>query len=79
MIEYYNEDCMEGMKRYEDKHFDLCICDPPYGILKNMGNRLDKYGTKHKQRDQNRPDKTYFDELFRISHNQIIWGGQLFS
>lgn len=84
MIEYYNEDCMVGMKRYEDKHFDLCICDPPYGIgadKKNSNNIMQSsksatiskdYGRKNW--DSNIPDKEYFNELFRVSKNQIIWG-----
>lgn len=37
MIEYFNEDCMIGMARYPDKHFDLAIVDPPYGINKDGG------------------------------------------
>ena len=77
MIEYYNEDCMEGMKRYGDKHFDLCICDPPYGIGMDGGKRqYSEY--ERKNWDTAIPDKKYFSELFRVSEHQIIWGGNYF-
>jgi site-specific DNA-methyltransferase (adenine-specific) len=72
--EVYNEDCLVGMKRYPDKYFDLAIVDPPYGILSQAGDRLDKYGTKHKTWDEFAPAKEYFTELVRVSKNQIIWG-----
>jgi site-specific DNA-methyltransferase (adenine-specific) len=81
LIQYYNEDCMEGMKRYGDKHFSLAICDPPYGIDINM-NMGRKKGEKKKHKDKkwdaSIPDEEYFKELFRISKNQIIWGGNYF-
>lgn len=80
MIEYFNEDCMEGMKRYGDKHFDLAIVDPPYGIGadKAQNNGGEKWGyKKYKDTDWDTsiPEKEYWDELFRISKNQIVWGG----
>jgi len=72
---------MEGMKRYGDKHFSLAICDPPYGIDINM-NMGRKKGEKKKHKDKkwdaSIPDEEYFKELFRISKNQIIWGGNYF-
>ena len=82
MIEYYNEDCMEGMKRYKDKHFDLAIVDPPYF---SGPDKLGYYGkviskTKVKRQSYeikgswNIPEQKYFDQLLRISKNQIIWG-----
>jgi site-specific DNA-methyltransferase (adenine-specific) len=76
----YNEDCMIGMAQYPDKYFDLAIVDPPYGININvsMGRRKgDKKSNYHKfsGEDKSIPDKEYFDELFRISKEQIIWGG----
>ncbi len=79
MIEYYNEDCMVGMARYPDKHFDLAIVDPPYGIGmdRNKCERLSKYGSVS-QADNNPPDASYFSELFRVSKNQIIWGANYF-
>ena len=79
MIQYYNEDCMEGMKRYKNKHFDLAIVDPPYGIGVNKMNMGRRKGERkkyiEKDWDNAIPDKTYFEELFRVSQNQIIWGG----
>lgn len=80
MILYENLDCMEGMKRYKDKHFDLAIVDPPYGIGadKAQNNGGEKWGyKKYKDTDWDTsiPEKGYWDELFRISKNQIVWGG----
>ena len=68
-----NEDNMQLMARYEDNHFDLAIVDPPYGIGLDGG----QIGySKHKKKDWDScsPPKEYFDELFRVSKNQIIWG-----
>jgi site-specific DNA-methyltransferase (adenine-specific) len=82
--EVFNADCMEVMSRYPDKWFELAIVDPPYGIkaTKRMGiNKKRGYdpspwiGGKW---DELPPDKEYFTELFRISQNQIIWGGNYF-
>lgn len=80
-----NEDCMDLMKRYPDKYFELAIVDPPYGIgVDGQKLSIHKYNPKanrkeHKFKgwDNAIPDKAYFDELFRVSQNQIIWGGQL--
>jgi site-specific DNA-methyltransferase (adenine-specific) len=79
--EVTNEDCMEGMARYPDKYFDLAIVDPPYGIgaglgsgknqIKQIKNGIMKGG----EWDSNTPTQKYFDELFRVSKNQIVWGG----
>src|SRR3990167_457340 len=80
-IELYNKDCMEGMKEYPDKHFNLAIVDPPYGLdITNIWGD-EKYGYKQyskKEWDKVIPDKTYFNELQRVSINQIIWGGNYF-
>ena len=77
---YYNMDCMTGMREFPDNYFDLAIVDPPYGI-KNLGkrksNRLGKYGNVGQAND-NVPTKEYFDELFRVSKIQVIWGGNYF-
>ena len=78
--EVFNMDCIEGMKQYPDKYFELAIVDPPYGININvsMGRRKgDKKSDYHKFAgdDSFIPNKNYFDELFRVSQNQIIWGG----
>ena len=81
MIEYYNEDCMEGMKRYRDKHFDLAIVDPPYGQFNNdkRGHQGGGHAKKYKYgKWDNVPDVKYFEELFRLSKNQIVWGGNYF-
>jgi len=90
--EVTNEDCMEGMARYPDKYFDLAIVDPPYGI--NIATEIDRSGFKegssrnslskyessmlNKIWDNSTPSLEYFNELFRISKNQIIWGGNYF-
>jgi len=76
--ETYLMDCIVGMKHYPDKYFDLAVVDPPYGILSNMGDRLDKYGTNHKKWDASIPEMEYFTELIRVSKNQIVWGGNYF-
>jgi len=77
MIEYYNEDCMIGMARYPDKHFDLAIVDPPYGI----GISSNPVRQQHDKKiwDNAIPDERYFTELFRISQHQIIWGGNYYN
>jgi len=71
---------MELMKRFPDKHFDLAIVDPPYGININvsMGRRKgDKKSDYHKfaGNDNSIPTKEYFEELKRVSKNQIVFGG----
>jgi len=68
-----NEDNMLLMARYPDNYFDLAIVDPPYGI--NVSTRVFNDG---KDWDNEIPTKEYFDELFRVSKNQIIWGGNYF-
>ena len=80
MLDLRNMDCMELMRQYPDKHFDLAIVDPPYGIgvnSMNMGSRKTVTPTK-KSWDNAIPDSLYFSELFRVSKNQIIWGGNYF-
>jgi site-specific DNA-methyltransferase (adenine-specific) len=80
-----NEDNMELMSRYPDKHFDLAIVDPPYGIgagSKKFINRNTKNLKAEKfYRDNDwdvKPNKKYFDELKRVSKNYIVWGGNYF-
>jgi len=79
----YNVDCYEFMKTVPDKFFDLIVTDPPYGLdihKKNVSRgKLAKardYGVC--DWDKSIPDKKYFDEMFRISKNQIIFGGNYF-
>ena len=74
-----NENNMDLMSRYEDNHFDLAIVDPPYGIgydgaKKTSGSHGGRKAHKFKGWDSNIPTKEYFDELLRVSNNQIIWG-----
>ena len=76
-----NECNMELMSRYEDNHFDLAIVDPPYGLGKsvvNSGGRFKKYQNKNGNWDMEIPTDEYFEELFRVSKNQIIFGGNYF-
>lgn len=121
MREFYNMDCMEGMKQFPNKFFDLAIVDPPYGAGftenggckgwftkyhqdtekdKNIGThfhgrgRSKRYVERYNSDDDGisnsdrkkkvigwdtAPPPEYFDELFRVSKNQIIWGGNYFS
>jgi len=80
-INAYNMDCMEFMATTPDKYYDLAIVDPPYGIDINsqvMGGRQTVTPDKSKTWDATVPDVAYFDELMRVSDNQIIWGGNYF-
>ena len=81
-------DCMELMAQFPDKHFDLAIVDPPYGIgmdgystnTKNNAKWKNKVSKVYPQKkwDSKTPDVNYFRELFRVSKNQIIWGANHF-
>lgn len=79
---FINGDCMEYMKTMPDKYVDLCICDPPYGlgdkILTSGGTWAGKYKPGDAKWDV-APGEEYFQELFRVSRNQIIWGGNYFN
>lgn len=73
-------DCMEYLATLPDGAFDLAVVDPEYGINAarqsfgfSVRSRMEKKGW-----DKNPPDKKYFDELFRASENQIVWGGNYF-
>ena len=79
MINLYNKDCMLALKEFKDNQFDLAIVDPPYGIKRNrmnMGNSV--FNKDEKKWDNNIPDEVYFNNLMRVSKNQIIWGGNYF-
>ena len=84
LSEVTNEDCMEGMARFPDKYFDLAIVDPPYGIdINNQsqgkgGGVAKKIKYTKKDWDKQAPDIDYFNELIRVSKNQIIWGANHF-
>ena len=69
---------MEAMAGFDDNKFDLAIVDPPYGIgYENGGQYFNK--SQGKKWDKQTPDKIYFNELFRVSKEQIIWGGNYFN
>lgn len=72
-------DCMEYMRSLPDNAFDLAVVDPPYGISITDSGRLKKYNANKQRWDDKTPDKKYFDELFRVSKDQIIWGGNYFN
>lgn len=81
----YQMDCMELMRQTPDKYYDLGVVDPPYGLgmetvsipsEKNTNSQQKFYkDLKSKRWDDNTPNKEYFDELKRVSKNQIVWGG----
>lgn len=88
---FYNADCMEHLKDYPDGYFDLAIADPVYGDVTQGGymthNNGQMIGTgKGRQKgyhaslwSQSKTQKDFFDELFRVSKAQIIWGGNYFT
>ena|SRR3990167_10913803 len=79
-IKIYHGDCMEAMREMPDKSFELAIVDPPYGIginSMNMGSRQ-TIKPDNKKWDKAIPTSEYFFELFRVSKEQIIWGGNYF-
>lgn len=89
---YYNMDCMQGMKEFPDKYFDLAIVDPPYGRKEHGGRNRSRYvrqknGSKifvkdgqyeNRKWDNEPPSEEYFNELMRVSKNQIIFGCNYF-
>ena len=90
-LDLHHCDCMDLMKQYPDKYFNLALVDPPYGIGMSNSNKRTKpsrpnsYTSIYKDFryhdanwDNERPNKEYFDELFRVSKNQIIWGANYF-
>lgn len=86
MIEIYNECNLKMMSGWPDKYFDLAICDPPYGIKRSGQTETFTKNKKHKRKsfeykdwDNEIPSEKYFIELFRVSKNQIIWGGNYFT
>ena len=93
-ISIYNCDCMELLKQTPDNYYSLAICDPPYGINYDGNDGLIKKGKVKRQNgtygvikrkehikkdwDKEIPTDEYFEQLFRVSKNQIIWGGNYF-
>jgi len=82
MIKLLNCDCMEYMKGLEDNSFELAIVDPPYGIGESGGkssrNRFPSVEYSEKSWDTGAPKAIYFEQLKRVSKNQIIWGANHF-
>ena len=89
MNQAFNMDCLEAMRQMEDNAFDLAVVDPPYGIgydkaISKQGGA--KFGNAKAAKknyhtadwDKSVPDKEYFDQLFRVSKKQVIWGGNYF-
>ena len=76
----YNEDCLETMKRMEDNSVDLVLTDPPYGINRDGGESGKNWKQYEKKGwDTKIPEEEIFEEIFRISKNQIIWGANYFT
>ena len=83
----YHMDCMDGLRQFPDGYFDLAIVDPVYGDVTQGGymknNKGQYIGTgKARQKgyhaglwNQEKTQHDYFEELKRVSKNQIIWGG----
>lgn len=81
-IKIYNCDCMDLLKQTPDKYYDLAIVDPPYGLGESVVNscgRFKRYHNKNGNWDMEVPTDKYFTELFRVSKNQIVWGGNYFA
>lgn len=85
---FFNMDCMDALKQMPDKSIELAICDPPYGGVTQGGYMTNQMGGGvAKNRNDyhlslwqcDKPDKAYFDELMRVSKNQIIWGGNYYA
>lgn len=83
LLDIRNCDCMDLMREYPDNHFELAIVDPPYGIGVNvsMGRRAGQAASGYHRfagGDKSAPPTDYFDELFRVSQRQVIWGANHF-
>ena len=79
-IKCVNGDCMDWMKEIPDKHYDLAIIDPPYGIdwmqqIQNPNTKANWKQYENKEWDKQTPTAEYWKQLFRVSKNQIVWGG----
>ena len=78
-------DCLDFMRKCPDNYFDLCCCDPPYGIGESAGKNKTRTGGLaaakdygNKDWDNAIPQKEYFEQILRVSKNQIIFGGNYF-
>ena len=82
-LELYEGDCLEILKTIPDKSIDLVLTDPPYGINADKG--VGGFGSSKTDRhyednwDKETPTDEYFKQLFRVSKNQIVWGGNFFN
>ncbi len=76
----YNCDCMELLKQTPDNYYSLALVDPPYGegdladFTPRAKNTSKNKIHKNKSWNNSAPNKEYFNQLFRVSKNQIIWG-----
>ena len=82
-VNLHNCDCMAFMADIPDQYYDLAVVDPPYGLPKDSSNGRGKlknraFNTGHISTWDTPPKQEYFSELFRVSKNQIIWGGNYF-
>lgn len=71
-------DCLDVLKEMPDKSVDLVLTDPPYGIKADSNPIRSRFTHGKTNWDNERPTKEYFDEMIRVSKNQIIWGGNYF-
>ena len=90
---YFNMDCMDGMKKFPDNFFDIAVCDPPYGLKQELvkdrgsyakqknGSRIwvDSEEYDMQDWDGEAPGPEYFQEIFRVSKHQIIFGCNYFN
>ena len=76
ICDFRNVDCVTFMRTLPDKYFDLCIADPPYGI--DIANNPFRGKFEKTDWDSKVPTHEFFNEIFRVSKNQIIWGGNYF-
>jgi len=86
LSEVYLEDCTKALKRFSDNFFDVAIVDPPYGIGRSGQTETFTKNPKHKRKhfadkgwDTETPAAEYWNELFRVSKNQIVWGANYFT
>jgi len=75
-INLHNMDCLKAMKEMQDNEFDLAIVDPPYRDSNQPTKDMRSSGSMKSLKG--RPTKEYFEELKRVSKNQIIWGANNF-
>ena len=84
-LDLYHCDCMELLRQTPDNYYSLALVDPPYGIgvsqtTHHQNNTIDKITNyTPKEWDNNIPTSEYWNELFRVSKNQFVWGGNYFT